>query len=1310
MSLIVIGAWAEKSENEPIIGMTCAPGRISFKLYATEETTFQIDFGEGPVEQTVKTTGTAISGSATSNSIAVYGDALLIKKFEVSSNQILKTLDFSKCTALTELSCSSSPNITEITLPAFAENQLTKVNCRYINLSSFDASQCSKLKTLYLSNSNATLETLILPENSDALDDLTLMQCGLTTLDVSKYTKLTNLDCQYNYLTSVQIPENPVNNLSVDCSYNYMIMPNFPEGEKITLYYMDQREKVSRYTLNEKYNTNDIIDLSELYALKKGIKGSYFPEGVYPTFTWYMSGSSEPLVEGTDYLTIEPGKFKFSTVPENEIYCVIASKAYPAYQDYSSPYRTTDIVIEKAIDPVITLTTTKESPIGFSIGATEDNTSIQIDWGNGTLVDKTINTTKTSVQGTPAGTKIIRIYADAAKIKELSLAYCDYLTEVDLSKCTALQTLSVKDSYRITAFTYPEDVTTIENLTIDNSSIKNIDVHDWAGLKNLKYIPYGTSTIVLPDEAEKLESLVLSKLSLKTIDLNKYVNLTTLEVTSLSALEALDVNACGKLAKLICKRNTKLKALTLPTVRNVLTELDCEYTALTTINLKEYTHLQILNCSGIAETVLPEDPSTLISLTCKENGLTTLDVNTCTNLTNLDCSYNQLTEIRVPENPGQTISIDCSYNYLFMPNFPEGENIELSYMDQREKVSRYTLSEKYSTNDIIDLSELYVLKKGIKGSYFPEGVYPTFTWYMNRNNEPLVEGTDYSVVEPAKFKFKAVPENDIYCVIASKGYPAYQDYGSPYRTTDIIIEKAPDPAITLTTSKENLIGFSIGAAEDNTSIQIDWGDGTLVDKTINTTRTSIQGTPTGTKVIKIYGEASAIKELSLAYCDYLTEVNLSKCTALKTLIVKESSKITTFTYPEDVTTIENLTIDNSSIKNLDIHEWTGLRSLNYAPYGTGTIILPDETEKLENVTLKRLSLKTIDLNKYGNLNSLEITNNSSLETLDINACGKLSKLICKANAKLTSLILPTAKTALTELSCEYTGLTDINLREYTALQVLNCSGIKEVVLPSDPSTLTSLTCKENGLKTLDVSSCVNLTYLDCSYNELTEITVPENPNQVLEIDCSYNYLTMPTFPEGEKIKMSYIYQKEKVMKYELESSYTTDETIDFSDWYVKKKGLQSSYFANGVYPTFEWYLQGSNEQLESGTDYTITEGCKFQFITIPDDAVYCVISSRAYPDYENYGEPYKTTSCVITRGTSVKENHADIARVYATGTNITIIPTEDCTYSVSTATGQVITNGETGQSIEVPVHLSGIYIVSVRTADNKVKSYKVAVQ
>ncbi len=1309
MSLIVIGVWAEKNEDEPIINMTCTAGKISFKLYATEETVFQVDFGEGAIEQTVKTTGTAVNGSASGTSVNVYGDANKLKKIEISSNKLLKVLDFSKCLALTELSCSSCQGVTEIILPSSTENQLTKINCRYLNLASFDASKCTKLKTLALSNADATLETLILPENTDILNDLTLQQCGLTTLDISKYTNLTNLDCTYNFLTSIQTP-NSDKNLSVDCSYNYMIMPNFPEGENITLYYMDQREKVSQYTLNESYTTNDIIDLSEFYVSKKGIRGSYFTDGVYPTFTWYTNGNSDPLEEGKDYTTTEPGKFKFNIVPENSVYCVIASKAYPAYQDYNSPYRTTDTTIEKAAEPAIILTTSNERVIGFSLGATEDNTSIQIDWGDGNLVDKVINSAKTSIQGTPAGTKNIKIYADAAKIKEVSLAYCDYLTGVDLSKCTALQTLSIKESSKITSIAYPEDITTLENLTIDNSSIKNIDLHNWSGLKNLKYSPYGASTIVLPDEAGNLENIVLSKLSLKAIDLNKYVNLASLEVTSHSALETLDVGKCSKLTKLICKRDTKLATLILPEIKTTLTELDCEYTALTAIDLKEYSKLQVLNCSGIKETILPEDPSTLTSLTCKENGLKVLDISSCTNLTYLDCSYNELTEIKVPGNPNQDINIDCSYNYLFLPNFPEGEKIDLTYMDQREKVSQYTLSERYTTNDIIDLSELYVLKQGIKGSYFPEGVYPTFTWYVNGSKEPLEEGKDYSVTEPAKFRFNTVPEGNTYCVIASKAYPDYQDYNSPYRTTDVIIEKAADPVISLTTSNERSIGFSIGATEDNTTIQIDWGDGNLVDKVINSTKTSIQGTPTDTKIIKIYTDAAKIKEISLAYCDYLTGVDLSRCTALEILSIKESSKIATITYPENIATITSLTIENSNIRNLDIHDWSGLKNLNYAPSGTATIVLPDETENLETVILKKLSSKTIDLSKYTNLTSLEATNNSSLEELDVNTCSKLSKLICKSNTKLATLTLPTVKTALTELNCEYTALASINLKEYTNLQMFNCSGIKEATLPENAATMTSLTCKENGLKTLDISSYINLTYLDCSYNELTKILVPESLNQILEIDCSYNYMIMPNFPEGEKIKMSYIYQKDKVMKYELASSYKTDETIDFSDWYVKKKGLADSYFPNGVYPTFEWYLASTGEKLSAGKDYTVTEGCKFRFNTIPDGAIYCVISSKAYPDYTDYNEPYQTTSCVITQGTGLEKTNENIARIYATDTNITIIPTEDCTYSVLTSTGQVIANGEANQSIEVAVGSTGIYIVCIRTKDNTISTYKIAIQ
>lgn len=116
------------------------------------------------------------------------------------------------------------------------------------------------------------------------------------------------------------------------------------------------------------------------------------------------------------------------------------------------------------------------------------------------------------------------------------------------------------------------------------------------------------------------------------------------------------------------------------------------------------------------------------------------------------------------------------------------------------------------------------LNKVSKALISQEGVYPTFTWYVNGSKEPLEEGKDYSVTEPAKFRFntslKVIPIE-----LLLLGISDYQDYNSPYRTTDVIIEKAADPVISLTTSNERSIGFSIGATEVNTTIQIDWGEG-----------------------------------------------------------------------------------------------------------------------------------------------------------------------------------------------------------------------------------------------------------------------------------------------------------------------------------------------------------------------------------------------------------------------------------------------------------------------------------------------------
>lgn len=82
--------------------------------------------------------------------------------------------------------------------------------------------------------------------------------------------------------------------------------------------------------------------------------------------------------------------------------------------------------------------------------------------------------------------------------------------------------------------------------------------------------------------------------------------------------------------------------------------------------------------------------------------------------------------------------------------------------------------------------------------------------------------------------------------------------------------------------------------------------------------------------------------------------------------------------------------------------------------------------------------------------------------------------------------------------------------------------------------------------------------------------------------------------------------------------------------------MESILLLNGILPV-------RGEKLSAGKDYTVTEGCKFRFNTIPDGAIYCVISSKAYPDYTDYNEPYQTTSCVIAQGTGLEKTNENIA-------------------------------------------------------------------
>ena len=91
-----------------------------------------------------------------------------------------------------------------------------------------------------------------------------------------------------------------------------------------------------------------------------------------------------------------------------------------------------------------------------------------------------------------------------------------------------------------------------------------------------------------------------------------------------------------------------------------LTTLLCYYGSLTSLNVSGCTALTTLLCYGNLLTSLNVSGCTaLTTLNCQRNHLTSLDVSSCTALTKLDCYWNQLTSLDVSKNVALTELICC---------------------------------------------------------------------------------------------------------------------------------------------------------------------------------------------------------------------------------------------------------------------------------------------------------------------------------------------------------------------------------------------------------------------------------------------------------------------------------------------------------------------------------------------------------------------------------------------------------------------------------------------------------------------------
>ena len=140
-----------------------------------------------------------------------------------------------------------------------------------------------------------------------------------------------------------------------------------------------------------------------------------------------------------------------------------------------------------------------------------------------------------------------------------------------------------------------------------------------------------------------------------------FESLTDLDC-SYNQLTSLDVRANTALTELYCHEN-QLTSLDVR-ANTALTYLYCGSNQLTSLDVRANTALTYLSCSSNSLTTLDISANTALTfLMCVSNQLTELDVSRNTALTYLYCGSNQLTSLDVRANTALTL-LSCSFNSL----------------------------------------------------------------------------------------------------------------------------------------------------------------------------------------------------------------------------------------------------------------------------------------------------------------------------------------------------------------------------------------------------------------------------------------------------------------------------------------------------------------------------------------------------------------------------------------------------------------------------------------------------------------------
>ena len=998
---------------------------------------------------------------------------------------------------------------------------LVYLYCDHNQLTSLDVSKNTKLTSLYCNYNQLTNLNV---SGCTALTSLDCKYNQLTNLNVSGCTALTSLDCNCNQLTNLNV-SGCTALTSLDCSSNQLTSLDVSKNTALTRLSCHSNKLTSLDVSNNTALTSLSCDGNKLTSLDVSNNTAL------TSLSCYSNQLTSLDVSKNTKLT---SLYCYS----NQLTSLYVSKNTAlAYLDCSSNQLTSlDVSNNTALkelrcssNQLTGLDVSKNTALAYLY--CYDNFLMAINLSNNSSVSyASINyqTISLAANATTEGFAIpVPSDFEIEKVSNLRLAETSmsgHLTTIDDQKYLVFAENGISESSldrKLLSYIYDSGNGKVEALKVrvlitmtpisvevNTKNFPDEGFRNWV-IANIDGADDGVLTF---DEITKVRRITINRgysiAGTVVSSTYKFANLQGIEFfVSLTQLNC-DAN---QLTNLDVSKNT------------ALISLSCKYNQLKFLDVSGCTALTSLDCSSNQLTSLDMSKNIeLTSLTCYSNQLTSLDVSGCTALTTLYCYSNNLTSLDVSKNTvlkllqcysNQISSIDLSTNTALSPS--SYNPIKISPQSLSENAVNISSGVAIHVQPDFDYSKVSNLKlagMNISGSV------------------TTIDGLSYLV-----FSQKGTPESSYNWKQLSYSYDSGNSEAGLMDVTIVITtnlssievnkDNFPDNAF------RNWILLNVKGAKDSVLT----GEEIAQVKSINCNYERIRS-------LEGIGHFVALTSLS-CYSNQLTSLDVSKNTALTSLscysnqltsldVSKNTALKGLYCYSNQLTTLDvskntaltSLYCYSNQLTSLDVSKNTALTTLYCYSNQLTTLDVSNNTA-LTDLRCYSNQLTNLDVSKntalttlscYSNqLTGLDVSNNTALKelssdrnqltSLDVSKNMVLTSLYCYSN-KLTSLDV-SKNTALTRLSCSGNKLTSLDVSNNTALTYLECSSNQLTTLDvSNNTALDYLSCSGNKLTSLDVSNNTALTYLDCDRNQLTSLDVSNN-TALTYLDCSYNKLT-----------------------------------------------------------------------------------------------------------------------------------------------------------------------------------------------------------